>query len=381
MSDDLFMLPTDETGEPSEGGAVDDISIFTKDALKKRLESDKKFDLQAVPIVLVSKDIGVTEKPTIQAFMEAGLTLDDILGVNGPLVERILKDRTIATDELLQHIVMNTDAISYKNISDLLGEQVSFIILFHHLFFLATLSNDSFDATFRDSLEDRFTTLARDIEMSKSKRNTQPVSVVFGQPRSVVVAFWDRLQKDYVTNEKNRRTYADVEGFIISGADRVLQYLIKSQVEIQAGVPNNLTATPYETMETGFEPGPTAEAKETKNNVSNTASTAETHGEDEEEKEEEEEEEEKKEEKIPPANIVENNASATNDPENSSKSTSRKSSANKVISQQSTGKTNITRHGKRYRPGLPSVNESENLNNTGSVAVKSRRSRKLNRRR
>ena len=285
MSDDLFMLPTEggTVNEPTEGGAAVNIYAFTKDALKKRMESDKTFDLQTTPILLVSKDMGNATKPNIKDFMEAGLTANDILGVNGPLVEAILQDRTIADDSLMKRILMNTDDISYKTYKDLLGEQVSFIILFHHLVFLATVDNDSFGATFRDTLDERFNVLAKEIEGSKapSAKNKPSSNAVFGQGRTTITGFWDRLQKDYVSIEEKRRPYADIEGFIIAGADRVLKYLVMSQVELQAGIKNNSTEAQFKTMDHGFE-GKNANNTGQSNN--DKSSVAETHGNENEQK-------------------------------------------------------------------------------------------------
>jgi hypothetical protein len=402
MSDDLFMLPTGT--DLHAGGAEADnvVSVFASEALKKEMNSDKKFDVQDVPILLVSNGVGASKKTSM--FKDSGLSTSLIVGINGPAVQHILNNYKKIDKELLKHIVLNTDNLSYTSTDDLLGEQVCFIILFNHLLFLASLNDASFSATFQDNLEERFNVLGAAIEKSKSKTNVKNDAKagdkragdkIFGEKRSTVTAFWDTLQKKYIKNEKNRRTYADIEGFIIAGADRVLQYLIKSQVEIQAGVPNNNTEAGFEGLETGFE------AKEPeddiKNNVSNTASTAETHGEDEEEP------------KIA-GPIVTNKAAAsapaasitgTDDPkEASTTSTQRKPtvSANKAISQQPIGKVNVTRRGTSIRPphptppSVPSIEESNKENNNNgnnenneksvrSVAVNKRRSRKLYRRR
>ena len=425
MSDDLFMLPTGT--EWHAGGAEADnvVTVFASDVLKKHMESDKKFDVHKVPIVLVSNGSGASRKTSL--FMDSGLSISLILGINGPAVQHILNNYKKIDKDVLNHVVMNTDNLSYRLIDDLLGEQVCFIILFHHLMFLAALNDASFSATFQNSLEERFNVLGAAIEKSKAKTNAKNDTKagdkkagdkIFGEKRSAVIAFWDTLQKEYVKNEKNRRTYADVEGFIIAGADRVLKYLIKSQVEIQAGIPNNTTESGFIGMNTGFE------HENIENNVSNSSSTTETHG----------EEEEPKiagpivaneaaVANVPVANaiagpIVANEAAVANvpvanaiaatapeasvtgteDPKAASTtSTERKPtvSANKVISQQPIGKVNVTRRGTSIRPPHPaapsvdSIQESNkennnNVNNTGSVksvAVSRRRSRKLYRRR
>ena len=426
MSDDLFMLPTGT--EWHAGGAEADniVTVFASEALKKEMNSDKKFDVQEVPILLVSNGAGASRKTSM--FTDSGLSISLILGINGPAVQHILNNYKKIDKDVLNHVVMNTDNLSYRSIDDLLGEQVCFIILFHHLMFLAAVNNASFSATFQNSLEERFNVLGAAIEKSKAKTNAKTDDKksgdnIFGVKRSAVIAFWDTLQKEYVKNEKNRRTYADVEGFIIAGADRVLKYLIKSQVEIQAGIPNNTTESGFKGMNTGFE------HENAENNVSNSSSTTETHGEEEEPK--------------MTGPIVANEAAAANipvanapvasapvasaplanapvasaplanahvanapapsvngtdDPKAASTtSTERKPtvSANKAISQQPIGKVNVTRRGTSIRPPHPTapsvdtIQESNkennnNTNNTGSVrsvAVSGRRSRKLYRRR
>ena len=292
FDDDLFMLPNTEdtdTDDIAVGGGDGDIFAFTKEGLAAKVKEDKKFDLHAVPILLVgSVDESIIKgsKTTIKAFMEVGLTERDIVALNGPLVELLLKDRSIDTGVVLKHIVMGVDDIKYKSINDLLGEQVAFVIMFHHLFFLAN-TETPLSATFADEIGVRFDALMTALQPPTGGQNyknakTKLDKPQFGVPKNVLTAYWDKLETTYVKTEDTRIKYEDLVGTIIGGPKNVLKYLISSQVKLQAGIRNDTTVKALEGLNTDFNnEDKNKNNKNEKNNhknndVSNISSTSET---------------------------------------------------------------------------------------------------------
>ena len=281
FNDNLFMLPNTEhtyTDEKSVGGSYSDIFAFTKEGLASKIKEDKSFDLQKAPILLVS---GVDEsilkgsKTSIKAFIEAGVREQDILALNGPLVEFLLKDRTIDNGSVLKNIVMSVEDIKYKDIKDILGEQVAFIIMFNHLYFLATFDNPSFSAKFSDDIGVRFDALMTELQPPIGGQNyknakTKLDKPQFGVAKDALTSYWDNLENTYVKSEDTRIKYEDLVGTIIGGPKSVLKYLVSSQVKLQAGIRNDTTEKGYEGLNTEFE------IEHKNNDVSNVSSTTET---------------------------------------------------------------------------------------------------------
>ena len=294
FDDDLFMLPNTEdtdTDDIAVGGGDGDIFAFTKEGLAAKVKEDKTFDVQTVPILLVGsidESIIKGSKPTIKAFMEAGVTERDIVALNGPLVELLLKDRSIDTGVALKHIVMGVEDIKYKSINDLLGEQVAFVIMFHHLFFLAN-TEAMLSAIFKDEIGVRFDALMTALQPPTGGQNyknakTKLDKPQFGVPKDVLTAYWDKLETTYVKTEDTRIKYEDLVGTIISGPKSVLKYLVSSQVKLQAGIRNDTTVKALEGLNAEFtnenknkNEHKNEQKNEHKNNdVSNISSTSET---------------------------------------------------------------------------------------------------------
>jgi len=130
------------------------------------------------------------------------VTERDIVALNGPLVELLLKDRSIDTGVALKHIVMGVEDIKYKSINDLLGEQVAFVIMFHHLFFLANTETPLY-AIFKDEIGVRFDALMTALQPPTGGQNyknakTKLDKPQFGVPKDVIAAYWDKLETTYV---------------------------------------------------------------------------------------------------------------------------------------------------------------------------------------
>ena len=105
-------------------------------------------NIQSVPVILVSKPPKVATIGALSEFGKTGLTLSDILAVNGVVVLKQLVNKEAQTD-IQKRLYVNPSA---KTIATLVDLQVEFISIFHHLYFLAKVSGvkniPEFNATF-----------------------------------------------------------------------------------------------------------------------------------------------------------------------------------------------------------------------------------------
>ena len=161
---------------PKTGGAIDsNFTITTRDELEK-----KKGDIHTTPIIMTEKSpAGSRDLAEVTGFLGvSGLQITDILAFNGEAVHKLIttpKDTGKGINEKL-FLIGNT----YEEVSELVENQVAFICLFHHLFFLAKLAKTPGYPMFTDSFSDKFNAVQKsvqeikDVKLDAANKSTVP---------------------------------------------------------------------------------------------------------------------------------------------------------------------------------------------------------------
>ena len=149
IPDHVFKLPS-ENKDGHEG-----IKIRVIRRSEKPIEN-----AQSEPIILVKnpprKPYIDTPISSVEDFQkEIGANLDSVVAVNGEFVKMLILHPEIQMEFLAEHIFRTPDHTPLQKGETILPEQAIFIILFHHLYFLA-ITNSLPLPTFTKSFKEKF---------------------------------------------------------------------------------------------------------------------------------------------------------------------------------------------------------------------------------
>jgi hypothetical protein len=220
FSDDLFMLPM----TMSMGGGPEDFTVL----LMKDYASVKP-DLFKKAFILVEDT--VISDTTITSVSEIKISPKDILALNGPAVEKILRELP-KTHPLVKMVY--TQPPDIKTIDEIVPQQVVFLSFFNQLFFLGT-ADKQIKVPFSGSFKDKFNEV-RGFYEDKSVDSY----------KDDLPSYFEKIQKDYVDSSKHQK-YDDFRGTLIAGIRGVVGYVQKGVIDTNAN-----TVAGYENIEADY---------------------------------------------------------------------------------------------------------------------------------
>jgi hypothetical protein len=164
----LFILPNSDT---ITGGASSHYMI-----LSKGKESAKHEDLTHKAVILVKATTDVEKIETLQSFFEqTKLTKGDILAVNGMSVNTMLESLSDSFPDITNCVFRMPPTIPAN--PTILHEQKLFLIIFHHVYFLAQLNPSQSLPPLESTFVEKFTAFQK---LYKGN-GVQPDGTLFGE--------------------------------------------------------------------------------------------------------------------------------------------------------------------------------------------------------
>ena len=189
--DELLSFPSGQ-----DGGSIDgNFNIFTREDVKK-----KTVDIHTTPIIMTGKAPAIPTIDKLSVFAGGtGLDVNEVLGVNGEAVRKILTDTSpdAVFKDISDKLFLITPPQKYENVSELLAKQVGFLCIFHHLFFLAKLADFPSFPMFTAPFSEKFNAI-----QLKYKEEPKKTESIFGEKFADITKFWNTVVNELPISPK-----------------------------------------------------------------------------------------------------------------------------------------------------------------------------------
>ena len=189
--DELLSFPSGQ-----DGGSIDgNFNIFTREDVAK-----KTVDIHTTPIIMTGKAPAIPTIDKLSVFAGGtGLDVNEVLGVNGEAVRKILTDTSpdAVFKDISDKLFLITPPQKYENVSELLAKQVGFLCIFHHLFFLAKLADFPSFPMFTAPFSEKFNAI-----QLKYKEEPKKTESIFGEKFADITKFWDTVVNELPISPK-----------------------------------------------------------------------------------------------------------------------------------------------------------------------------------
>jgi len=230
--DELLSFPS---RSEQYGGSIDgEFNIFTREDVAK-----KTVDIHTTPIIMTGKAPAIPTIDKLSVFAGGtGLDVNEVLGINGEAVRKILTDTSpdAVFKGISDKLFLITPPQTYEKISELLPKQVGFICIFHHLFFLAKLADFPSFPMFSASFSEKFNAI-----QLKYKEEPKKTESIFGEKFADITKFWDTVVNDLPISPK--LTLSQILEQIESEPKKIYEWLIGTSPTVPGAAPSVAPAT------------------------------------------------------------------------------------------------------------------------------------------
>jgi len=223
--DELLSFPSGQ-----DGGSIDgNFNIFTREDVKK-----KTVDIHTTPIIMTGKAPAIPTIDKLSVFAGGtGLDVNEVLGINGEAVRKILTDTSpdAVFKDVSDKLFLITPPQKYENVSELLPKQVGFLCIFHHLFFLAKLADIPSFPMFSAPFSEKFNAIQ--LKYNEEPKKTESI---FGEKFADITKFWDTVVNDLPISPK--LTLSQILEQIESEPKKIYEWLIGTVPTVPGAAPS-----------------------------------------------------------------------------------------------------------------------------------------------
>ena len=247
--DELLTFPS---GGSYGGAMTDNIHVVMDTEL-----GAATVNIHTDPIIITAKK---PQKNTITSVTEfygnAGLTVADIIALNGVAVLKTLANPNDKSKEIIPNIYLITPPQKYGAITDIEPKQIMFICLFHHLFFLAKRAKYTSFPMFTDSFSDKFDSVKLKLGDTTLATDKQ----VFGENVIDIDAFWNEL-KGALQFETKDTVYQMISLIRDKSAKELYDYFLNDTEDKDAEMTSDVTKKQYNAMSLPTNPDSSVDSK------------------------------------------------------------------------------------------------------------------------